>query len=246
MKKAVINLKAILLGILTGSIVAFHLFYIPPVKQDFHSIKNLSNSYTINEKKAIARSTESSVQVFSLGDDLLSLSALSGTYFTYNNKFYVLTSAHGIIGKCVNVKVSYLESQVNCLEIKHIDNKADYAVFEVSEIPSRKAIKIEQVTANPKKSFNILDKVYYTGYPNSTGPTTWTGTIAGVGADYLIMQSYAWSGASGSGVFDEKGSLIGIIMALDVGRTKEGVQILNNFVIIVPTWAIDWEQVFKE
>jgi len=113
-------------------------------------------------------------------------------------------------------------------------------------MPTRKAIKIPRALANPRKSYNILDKTYYTGYPNSTGPTTWVGTIAGVGPDYLIMQSYAWSGASGSGVFDEKGSLIGIIMALDVGRTKEGVQILNNFVIIVPTWAIDWEQVFKE
>ena len=246
MKSLSTAFKVMLAGIFTGAMLAAHLFYVPVSPKGFHTTEGISSSYTINEKKAVTRSTESVVQVFSLGGELFSLSALSGTYITYNNRFYVLTSAHGIIGECEGVKISYLGSQVNCVNLLYIDRKVDYAVVEIEEMPTRKAIKIPRALANPRKSFNILDKVYYTGYPNSTGPTTWVGTIAGVGPNYLILQSYAWSGASGSGVFDEKGSLIGIVMALDVGRTKEGTQILNNFVIIVPTWAIDWAEIFKE
>ena len=60
------------------------------------------------------------------------------------------------------------------------------------------------------------------------------------------MQTYAWSGASGSGVFDERGDLIGIIMALDVGRTEFGIQILENFVIVVPIWKIDFATALME
>ena len=57
----------------------------------------------------------------------------------------------------------------------------------------------------------------------------------------MIIQTYAWSGASGSGMFDEKGELIGIIMAIDVGVTEFGYQVLNNFVIVVPIWQMNFD-----
>ena len=107
-------------------------------------------------------------------------------------------------------------------------------------MPTRKAIKVPRALGSWKKSYNLLDKTFYTGYPNSIGPTTWTGNISGFTGDYLVVQTYAWSGASGSGVFDERGELIGIIMALDVGANEYGYQVLNNFVIVVPIWQIDF------
>jgi V8-like Glu-specific endopeptidase len=120
------------------------------------------------------------------------------------------------------------------------DKDKDYVIFEVEEMVDRIPIKVPRALASWKKSYNLLDKTYYTGYPNSMGPTTWTGNISGFTGDYLIVQSYAWSGASGSGVFDERGELIGIIMALDVGTTEFGYQILNSFVIVVPIWQVDF------
>ena len=126
-----------------------------------------------------------------------------------------------------------------------LNKKVDYAIFEVEQVMSRKPIKIPRALANWKKSYNLLDKIYYTGYPNSVGPTTWTGTISGYTGDYVIVQSYAWSGASGSGVFDETGELIGIIMALDVGAGEYGYQVLNNFVIVVPIWQVDFSGIME-
>jgi hypothetical protein len=246
MRKIQKALRIIAYGTLFGLALFLYLFNVPQEQKTIHSADKLSNSYTINEKQAVRHSVNSAVQVFSIKQGEFSLSSLSGTYFTHADKFYVLTSAHGIIGECSLIRVSHLKEQSNCVEITFIDHKKDYAVIEVAQMITRNPIKIPRRLANPKKSFNLLDKVYYTGYPNSVGPTTWTGTIAGLGADYLILQSYAWSGASGSGVFDEKGNLIGIVMALDVGRTQYGLQILNNFVIVVPTWNVEWHQVFME
>ena len=35
-------------------------------------------------------------------------------------------------------------------------------------------------------------------------------------------------------------------MALDVGKTAMGSQVLENFVIVVPIWKIDWHQILME
>ena len=151
-----------------------------------------------------------------------------------------LTSAHGVLKGCDGLMVFHFEENQPCTKMVIINRDADYAIFEIKAMETRKAIKIPKALANWKKSYNLLDKTYYTGYPNSIGPTTWTGNISGFTGDYLIVQTYAWSGASGSGVFDERGELIGIVMALDVGANEYGYQVLNNFVIVVPTWQIDF------
>ena len=246
MSKIANTLMNLSMGLIIGTLVIFPFFYAPNSPKQPYSIKKLSSTYTINEKKAISRSVKSSVQIFSLDMKSYSLASLSGTYFTYNEHYYVFTSAHGILGECSKIKISFYKSVSSCIELTYIDKKRDYAIIQVEKMNNRTPVNFPNVLANPKKSFNLLDKVYYTGYPNNVGPTTWHGTIAGYGSDYLILQSYAWSGASGSGVFDEKGNLVGIIMALDTGDSRFGMQVLNNFVIITPVWIVEWEKVFKE
>ena len=56
----------------------------------------------------------------------------------------------------------------------------------------------------------------------------------------MFLNSYAWTGSSGSGVFNSRGKLVGIIMALDVGTTQYGVDVLENLLIVVPVYQIDW------
>lgn len=208
-------------------------------QQRVYEYEVTSTQYSLSEKQALDRSVGSNVRVLSLNKETLGFSALSGVYMRYRGNYYILTSAHGIVGECDTLAASYGQEAVPCEEIVAIDRETDYAIFRVPEMQSRTPIRIPQALARWQKSYNLLDKVYYTGYPNSIGPTTWTGTIAGFSGDYIVIQSYAWSGASGSGVFDENGKLIGIIMANDVGRTEFGYQVLNNFIIVVPVWRID-------
>ena len=238
-------LKSIVAGALFGVVVTSMLLY-PSAQPEVNSYKVSSRHYDISEKQAIQRSTNSSVRVFSLQKEIMGMSALSGTYFAFDGEYFVLTSAHGIISGCDMIIVKHLEETAMCQKIVALDRELDYAIIKIPQLGTRKPIKIPRALANWRKSYNLLDRIYYTGYPNSNGPTTWTGTIAGFSGDYLILQTYAWSGASGSGVFDERGDLIGIIMALDVGRTEFGIQILENFVIVVPIWKIDFATALME
>ena len=99
------------------------------------------------------------------------------------------------------------------------------------------------------KTAALLDNVYYTGYPNTMGPFTVRGHVMGydaVGARNRYILSYAWMGASGSGVFNEEGNLVGYVLALDVGQTEYGVQILENVVMVSFSSNIDWKPLFKE
>ncbi len=239
MKKLIRSLGIIILGAIFG-LFLITLLSLHPQPQSPHSYQAVSKHYDINQKQAIRRSVNSAVRVVSMDVKTGSVSSLSGTYFIFEGKYYVLTSAHGIISECETLMIFHIKDYKICKRVVKIDRDSDYAIFEVEELPTRTAIKVPRALGSWKKSYNLLDKTYYTGYPNSIGPTTWTGNISGFTGDYLVVQTYAWSGASGSGVFDERGELIGIIMALDVGANEYGYQVLNNFVIVVPIWQIDF------
>jgi hypothetical protein len=239
MKSFLKSLVSIMFGTLFG-VFLVTILLIHPKPETPHSYETVSPHYDINQKQAIRRSVNSSVRVVSM--DLLegNVSTLSGTYFTFRGRYYVLSSAHGVLTGCSGLMAFHNQNSSPCIQMIKLDKKTDYVIFEIEEMKERTPIKIPSALANWKKSYNLLDKTYYTGYPNSIGPTTWTGNISGFTGDYLIVQTYAWSGASGSGVFDERGELIGIIMALDVGTTEFGYQILNSFVIVVPVWQMDF------
>ena len=239
MKSLVKSIISVVSGVLFGVFMAT-LLILHPEPQIPHSYETVSKHYDINQKQAIRRSVNSSVRVVSMDLAAGNISTLSGTYFTFRDRFYVLSSAHGVLNDCSGLLAFHDQQSVPCIKMIVKDKDKDYVIFEVEEMVDRIPIKVPRALASWKKSYNLLDKTYYTGYPNSMGPTTWTGNISGFTGDYLIVQSYAWSGASGSGVFDERGELIGIIMALDVGTTEFGYQILNSFVIVVPVWQVDF------
>jgi len=86
--------------------------------------------------------------------------------------------------------------------------------------------------------------IFYTGFPNQGGPYTFDGKIVGYRAgEALFIDSYGWSGSSGAGVFSERGELIGYIMALEVGETYFGREVLENFIWVIPLFNINWTAV---
>jgi hypothetical protein len=69
------------------------------------------------------------------------------------------------------------------------------------------------------------------------------GRIAGFTSDAdLIIDTYGWGGASGSSVFDEKGRLLGILSAMDVGTGLYGMpRLIPDVIIIIPVTKIDFD-----
>ena len=211
-------------------------------KKTLSSTKNISRAYNVNSKRAINKSVSSAVRVMSVDSAGEGISMASGTYFIHLGKHYVLTVSHAIVGSCEDTVIAHFENSASCVEFILIDERLDYAILEIEPIEGREPLSImNAINFKIRKMPKLLDKTYYTGYPNNIGPLTMTGTIAGFAdSGHIFINSYAWTGSSGSGVFDQNGKLIGIIMALDVGSTQYGVDVLENLLIVVPANSIDW------
>jgi S1-C subfamily serine protease len=253
MKRALKFFMAMVICFLVGFVVTVVPVYFSidnqtPRLSNMHltSTKNVSKSYTINQTRTINKSISSAVRVVSIvqGEDTgqTAVSFASGTYFVYLGKHYVLTVSHAVVGKCSDLMVAYFNTTSNCVEIVHNNDSIDYAIIQVEEMDNRTPIKIpSSFVKTQRKMPKLLDKIFYTGYPNNMGPLTLAGRIAGFSDNgFIYIDSYAWTGSSGAGVFDQGGNLIGIIMALDVGVTQYGADVLENLLIVVPTYHIDW------
>ena len=221
-----------------------------PYRHQIQKDSNISKYYPISHQKAIKKSRESSVQVLSIEPYQGLLSTFSGTYFESYGGYFIITVAHGIQGPCEYTKVVYNGNVYDCKKYITVDNQIDYAIIQIDEMHDRKAIKIPADIPKNKQwiaSYSLLNKLIYTGYPNTIGPLTISGEVAGFAAsEYIYMISYAWQGSSGSGVFDSNGRFIGHVVAVDVGQTEFGFQILQNVVLVVPAFKIDWTKAITE
>lgn len=212
--------------------------------------QGVSDFHSTSHKKAIKKSRDSAVRLISI--DILkgSVSTFSGTYVKSYGSYFVVTVAHGMVGNCSSTKVVYEQELYDCIKVIDINLENDYAIIQVEEIAERDAIDIERDLPKRKQwnsVYSLLNKVVYTGYPNSIGPLSIDGSIAGAsGNRFIYLYSYAWEGSSGSGVFDYRGKYIGHIVAIDVGGTEFGVQVLNNVVLVVPSFKIDWTKTITE
>tara|TARA_R100000900_G_scaffold112813_2_gene87995 strand:+ start:260 stop:1027 length:768 start_codon:yes stop_codon:yes gene_type:complete len=243
---------AIVLGILLSSCtflyVAHKIFTLPDI-HEIQSFDNISNDLPRKEQEAIKKSRKSAVRVFSMETTGM-LSASTGTYIVANGQYYIVTVSHGIMGPCEEIAIWTEEDGfTECKEIVAIDTEVDYAIIKVDKITSREPIKIPEALPDSsqwKQSLSIQKQVYYTGYPNNAGPVTVDGRIVGVTTGHFIyLHSYAWRGASGSGVFTSDGKFIGVVFAVDVGESEYGPDVFENVVIVVPTFFIDWTTILK-
>jgi hypothetical protein len=218
---------------------------------NLNSKAEVSNHRTTANKKSILRSRQSSVRMLSF--DVINgvMSTSSATYFRYKDSNFVITTSHGLIGGCPTTQIEAEGELYDCIKVIINDQFIDYAILEIEEIKQRTPLKFpDQMMSGThrwRKALTLMSGVIYTGYPNSIGPLTVSGSIMGFDPQGLIyVQSYAWSGSSGSGVFDKSGKLIGYIMAIDIGQTEYGTAVLENVLIVVPIYKVDWSVVFKK
>ena len=174
----------------------------------------------------------------------------SGTYFVAAGRPYVATVHHGIQGPCWLLVVVHDDRRYECKEYVVMDEVNDYVLMEMdSFIENRVPIQIPQdLPKGPEwqSSYSLLSRIIYTGYPNVLGPLTLRGDVVGYSREeYLYVFSHAYGGASGSGVFSENGKYIGYVVAIDVGVTEYGVDVLENIVIVAPSYNIDWDAVLN-
>ena len=217
-----------------------------PSWHQISEIGNVSTDFSGEELRAIKKSRSSAVKVRSMSFNFFAgASTMTGTYFVAKDKPYVITASHGIVGPCILLRVSHDNEDHFCKRYVAIDHVNDYMIMELEEkIKNAKPVRIPQDLPKGsqwKKSYSLLNKIVYTGYPNAIGPLTLRGDVVGYGDnEFIYIFSHAYGGASGSGVFSKQGKYIGYVVAIDVGSTDLGVDVLENIVIVAPALNVDW------
>ena len=243
-KKALLTLVIALFMTTLASFSILKQLSRPPT-EEIGDILNISKDIESSQLRAVKDSRLSAVRVLTISPDMMIFSSASGTYFTYNGRYYVLTVNHGITGPCDTATIVAGSQNISCVRYVELNVPFDYAIIEVEKIDELRPIEIPHSFPKGddwKDKLAVLSKTYYTGFPNMTeGPLTIMGYIMGYTSDdFILIHSYGWAGSSGSGVFSEKGELIGYVIAIDVGQTEYGVNVLEDVVYVVPTFKIDW------
>ena len=199
--------------------------------------KYLTQDATSYDSMAARVSRKSAVRVqIDYGHALISG---SGTYFRYKGHKMVVTAAHLFAlggGQVLHDKAVITTPDEQVMgRLVYIDKIVDIAIFEVPELPSRKAAPFSRTSSYP-----IGALVYYSGFPGANNLLTFTGTLSGEGyGTDIAMHSFAWGGSSGSGVFDENGQFVGVLVSIMVGRGYQGPQLVGSVVYLAPATLID-------
>ena len=220
-----------------------------PSAAELKSLANVSEDLDIKEKRAVLASRKSILLVLSSSPTYSGYAKMSGTYLAYEDRFYVLTAAQGVVGECDYLFVATSKADIyECIKYIIVDYSIDYALIEIEKIKGRTPVNLVQVLPSNREwrqESSVLNEIFYTGYPNGLGPLTFRGSVAGLSDEnYLYIHSYAWPGSSGSGVFSYDGNLVGILIALNVGFTGAGYDVLEDLVIVTPLFMIDWDTAY--
>ena len=85
--------------------------------------------------------------------------------------------------------------------------------------------------------------IVYTGYPQAMGPFTFDGNIVShsIENDMFFINSYAWAGSSGSGIFNSQGKFIGVITAVSIANTEHDIDVMEDLGIVTSLTAQDFQ-----
>jgi len=158
----------------------------------------------------------------------------SGTYGTYGGYTVVVTAAH-VVDDAAAIIISSYTGEMETAKVAYLDIEADIAFLYVEPMESMPQRRF--VFLNAKRDM-IGKSVVYSGNPNRIGLLTIYGNVAGYNYNRIIIHSYAWMGASGSGVFDSRGHLIGVVSAINIGQWMIP-QLIEDVVYVAPIYYIN-------
>jgi len=152
----------------------------------------------------------------------------SGNYFKSGKYKFILTAAH-VVNHSFESFVEDGEKLVK-LKVLYMDPIRDIAI--VAPENELNNIKAKWFRVNRKKDL-VGKTIYYAGFPQDLEKRLLKGFIARSTNSWIIMQSFALPGSSGSIVFDFWGKAIGVLSAV-----KVGVSGLSPFPELVETAVI--------
>ena len=155
----------------------------------------------------------------------------SGSYVKINGEYFVITAKHVVDnGWLFVIQGTGTESVIG--QVIYRSSNQDLALLRIPKMNSRKTA---DVVATNMKEFKVGDEVVYTGFPSSYELLTSVGIVSGYEEIYgaILLQGWAWPGSSGSGVLDENGKLVGVVVAIGKEYTYSTPQLIETLVYII-------------
>jgi S1-C subfamily serine protease len=163
----------------------------------------------------------------------------SGTSFELCDKTLIFTAQHVVEGSAN----TYISKGLEIIEVKQVykDEKNDFAILQVPDDANIEGFKLSTL----KKSGDDIvgEKVHYSGFPNGHDKLTIHGVIVGHERNHILVQTFGWFGASGSGLFDSSGRYVGIVSGIEAGFFNGMPVVIESLAWIVPFSLIDFEDI---
>lgn len=192
----------------------------------------------LSPNELVAR--QASVKVFTPG-----MGRGSGTYFTYKGAHIVITAAH-VVSRAKSDWVWAVRGEEKSRgRIIYFDRKEDIAVLLIKPMKKIFPIPLKIRDEMPK----VGESITYSGYPGHHDLLTLRGDVAGIEmltdeTSKIVVYTYGWPGASGSCMFDNQGRLVGILVAIPVGRGYVP-QLLESMIYATPANLLNLHELDK-
>ena len=161
----------------------------------------------------------------------------SGTYMIAYGHRVIVTAAHVVEG-ATTMRIIGRDKESVIGRVVFRDDQSDIAFMVVPEMKSRTAIRFRPHTSYDDRL--IGTQLTYTGFPSHHDLLTIRGYVAALERGCVVANMFGWFGSSGSGVFDQRGRLIGVVSGIDVGRFMMPLP-LEDIVWVAPMSGIDRE-----
>jgi S1-C subfamily serine protease len=170
----------------------------------------------------------------------------SGTYVKYRGFHLILTAAHvteGRIGDPYEIQSDRSGSTVGRLIYQ--DSDLDVAAILVEPIEGQTPMRYRPLDISAEVGTTTL----YSGYPSDLNLMSIRGTVAGYewtapNGPVIMLHTYGWFGCSGSGVYDDRGRLVGILWGVSIERAYVP-QVIEDIIWVTPAHMIDEGEILE-
>ncbi|MHA1940730.1 MAG: S1 family peptidase [Candidatus Hodarchaeales archaeon] len=187
-------------------------------------IEKVAKSLTANERKI----RNAAVKVLAGGGHG------SGTVVQYKDLTLVFTARHVADGKIGQDYVISKDMETRTGVLVYQSKEHDIAII----LLPNEFNYVKPMSWNPASKWEVGTDIVYSGHPSWHKLMSFEGRIVGYeevegSGTQIIVNTYGWFGCSGSGVYNTKGQLIGILYGVDVQYTY-GTHIQENMIWVAP------------
>jgi S1-C subfamily serine protease len=196
------------------SILLFLVLFTPPANGHIDLAREYDDSYTSEvdpyAPRGLKNSYLSSVIIHSINEENFT-GIGSGNYFKLGSHRFVITAAH-VVSENTETRIVERGFESTTAIVAHIDHINDIAIL----IPETRLKYTKPIRFRRDINNQLGEKVYHCGHPASEGWHISEGILTGTHPEVLMINTFAWPGSSGSVVFDDTGSVVGVISSIRV------------------------------